>query len=341
MRRSTSLAASLSLVALAVAGPARAQDDAAADLVPLAPDQRALLDAVANEQTAETERFYFRSNEWRQDLLAPQLVGLRGAYVGVGSDQNYTMAAMARSEVLYLVDFDRRIRTVHAIYGVLVSESPTVDALFDRFAPGRARETLALLDERLAGTGEHAPALRTFRRYRQDWLVYLQRVRGTEWEGERFTWLGDPAKYAYMRALFRAGRVVARTADVTSTQTLQDVARSAKALGVPVRVVYFSNAEQFFPYTDAFIANMKALPTDQRSVVVRTIRHRRIDNAPDGRWHYLVHHFPDFLERLDTGAYRRSFAFVADLLAAGRPFLGTDGLSTMTLDTPRHRLETN
>lgn len=329
------------VLTLALAAPAARAQDGTADLVPLAPDQRALLDAVANEETPETERFYFRSNEWRQDLLAPQLVGLRGAYVGVGSDQNYTMAAMARSEVLYLVDFDRRIRTVHAIYGVLVSASPTPEALLDRFEVGQARQTLALLDERLAGTGEHDAALRTYRRYRQDWLVYLQRVRGTEWQGERFTWLGDPAKYAYMRALFRAGRVVARTGDVTSTDTLRDVARSAKALGVPVRVVYFSNAEQFFPYTDGFIANMKALPTDQRSVVVRTIRHRRIANAPDGRWHYLVHHFPDFLERLDTGAYRRSFAFVADLLAAGRPFLGTDGLSTMTLDTPRHRLETN
>ena len=84
---------------------------------------------------------------------------------------------------------------------------------------------------------------------------------------------------------------------------------------------------------------MKALPVDDRSIVVRTIRHRSIENAEDGRWHYLIHDFPDFVARLDTGAYRRVFSFTVDLLAAGPPHLGSNGISTLTADVPRASVE--
>jgi len=319
-----------------VAPPAAAQETA---LAPLGDDQRAVLEDVPNQDTPPTERFYFRSNEWRQDLLRPHLMGLRGAYVGVGSDQNYTMAAMAQSEVLYLVDFDARIRAVHRIYGALLEDAETPDELIARFDPADTADTREILDRRLADDPDRAMALEIFDRVRAPWHAYLERVQGTQWEERPVTWLGDRALYDHVRALFRSGRVVARTGDVTSPDVLQAVARSVTRLGVPVRVVYFSNAEQFFPYTDPFIANMHALPTDERTVLVRTIRHRRIPKAPRGRWHYMVHHFPDFLERLDTGAYHRSFALVGDLLAAGPPFLGADGVSTMTRDTPRRALE--
>jgi hypothetical protein len=72
---------------------------------------------------------------------------------------------------------------------------------------------------------------------------------------------------------------------------------------------------------------------------LRTIRHRNIEIAPGGRWHYLVQTFPDFQARLDTRVYRRSFALTADLLAAGAPHLGTNGISTMTPAVPMHTLE--
>src|SRR5262249_27032643 len=109
--------------------------------------------------------------------------------------------------------------------------------------------------------------------------------------------------------------------------------------GWTVGLLYFSNAEQFFYYTPDFVRNMNALPFADRAMVVRTIHHRRISNAPDDDWHYMVEEAGDFLERLETGFYKRSFALIADLLAAGAPFLGQEGISTMGLDTPRALLE--
>jgi hypothetical protein len=139
--------------------------------------------------------------------------------------------------------------------------------------------------------------------------------------------------------LYRARRVVSRTGDLTGTETLRATGKAMKDLSLTVRVVYFSNAEQFFKYTPEFIRNMRSLPVDEKSVVVRTGRSRWLKKAVPGRWHYVVHDFHDFLERLESGAYPRSFAIMADLTAAGPPFLGDSGVSTITADTPRKMLE--
>jgi len=315
--------------------PPQARIAPAAGLRPLGDDARRVLEAIPDEGTPRPELHYFRSNEWRQDLLRPHLEGLGGAYVGVGSDQNYTMAAMARSELLLLVDYDPLIPWVHAIYRVLVSESETPQALIDRFSDEAQAETAALLERGLSDNPDRDRIVQHWRRRRGPWHAYLRRVQRLVRDGRPFSWLADPELYAYTRQLFRAGRIIAHNGDLTADGTVRAVGDAARRLGLTVRIVYFSNAEQFFPYTRTFVANMNALPTDERTVALRTIRHRSIRIADEGRWHYMVHAFPDFVSRMETGAYTRSFALTADLLAAGPPFLGRNGISTMTADTPR------
>jgi hypothetical protein len=46
-----------------------------------------------------------------------------GAYLGVGSDQNYTVAAAARSELMFLSDIDRSVVDLHRVYEVLIEAS--------------------------------------------------------------------------------------------------------------------------------------------------------------------------------------------------------------------------
>jgi hypothetical protein len=306
---------------------------------PLTDEARRIAEAIPDENTAPPGEHYYRSNEWRQDLLVPKLAGLGGAYVGVGSDQNYTMAAMANAEVLFLVDYDPYIPWIHAIYEALILESETPEALIARFAEENEAETRAILERRFAGKPRAARMVRHFRGLRAAWHAYLGRVAGLVRDGRPFSWLSSPEMYAYIRGMFQNGRVFYRNGDVTADRTMQAVADACRRMGLEVRVVYFSNAEQFFEYTDQFIENMRALPTGERSVVLRTIRHRSIPIAADGRWHWLVQDFSDFRARLDTGVYRRSFAFTTDLLAAGPPHLGEDGLSTMDASVPRAVIE--
>jgi hypothetical protein len=306
---------------------------------PLTAEQRRVVDGVAGENTEPPGEHYYRSNEWRQDLLRAPLRRRGGALVGVGSDQNYTMAAMAGSEYVFLVDYDPFIPWIHAIYDTLVQASDTPAALIARFSQESEAETTALLRTAFEGRPRATRMVRHFTRRRAAWEAYLVRVSQLERDGRPFSWLADAEMYRYTRRMFTEGRMIYRNGDVTGAVTVQSVAEACRRLGTTARVVYFSNAEQFFEFTPQFISNMKALPVDDRSVVVRTIRHRSIANAEDGRWHYLIHDFPDFVARLDTGAYRRVFSFTVDLLAAGPPHLGSGGISTLTADAPRASVE--
>ena len=125
---------------------------------------------------------------------------------------------------------------------------------------------------------------------------------------------------------------------MTASTTLRAVGETLQRLEVPVQVLYFSNAEQFFPYGEAFRANVAALPSAERAVVVRTFRHAELPNAEHDRWHYMLQDMDDFRARLETGAYGRMALFLEDLARAGAPWVG-EGLSTMTRETPSVVLE--
>lgn len=306
---------------------------AAAELKPLDETSRKKLDAIPNEGTPLPKQHYFRSNEWYQNLLVQPLSGRGGAYVGVGSDQNYTMAAIAGSELLLLIDYDPRIRWVHRIYDVLVRASETPDDLVSRFAEENAERSRELIETAVQGDPDAAAISKHFMKSRKLWHAYLQRVRGEKGKLPVTSWLSVPEYYKHMRGLFNAGRVISRNGDMTAERTVRAAGAAAKELKLPVRIIYFSNAEQFFPYSDSFQANMRALPTDERSVVVRTIHHGKIPNAGPNDWHYVVHEMPDFFARMAAG-YRHSFAFVGDLLAGGKRVIGEAGLSVMTSTVP-------
>jgi len=306
---------------------------AAAELKPLDDKARKQLDAIPNEGTPLPKQHYFRSNEWYQNLLVQPLQGRGGAYVGVGSDQNYTMAAIAGSELLILIDYDPRIRWVHRIYDVLIRASETPDDLVSRFAQENEERSRALIETAVQGDPDAAAITKHFTKSRKLWHPYLERVRGTKGKLPVTSWLSVPEYYKHVRGLFNAGRVISKNGDMTAERTVRAAGDAARALKIPVRIIYFSNAEQFFPYSDSFQANMRALPTDERSVVVRTIHHGKIPNAGPNDWHYVVHEMPDFFARMQAG-YRHSFAFVGDLLAGGKKVIGEDGLSVMTGAVP-------
>ncbi len=286
--------------------------------VPLSDAARARLEALPNETIAAPTEFYFRTNERRHDLLVAELANLGGAVVGVGSDQLYTLAAQTRASLIVGVDYDERIPLVHAIYAVLVPEAETPEILAAFFNAERAAETRALLAARLADHSRKADVLRLFDRYRGDWERYLPGVSRRVRRGVVGSWLADPGHYAHVRALFRTGRVHARCGDLTGATTFRAVGDALRELGVPVRVLYLSNADQFFPYGEAFRANFEALPTDERSLVVRTLRHPQLPNAARDRWHYVVQPVVDLRARLQTGAYPRSQLLAEDLIHARR-----------------------
>ena len=84
------------------------------------------------------------------------------------------------------------------------------------------------------------------------------------------TFLDDPVQFRWLQALFRAKQVVAVRGDLTARRTMRAVGQLAEEMKVPVRVLYLSNAERYFPWTRDYRKNVLALPFDERTVVLRT-----------------------------------------------------------------------
>lgn len=280
--------------------PAGDRPDAPA--LALAPEQKAALEAVAEERNYNKPvEHYTVSNEYRHDLWFPFLQGLGGAYVGVASDQNYTLIAAARSEVAFLIDLDRQVVDLHAIYQALIEAAPDPAAFLAYFGAGAGarRSAQATLTAGLRGLEkDRARALEFFAAQREVLAAYLHNVR----DEQRGSWLNDPQAYAYVRAMFQAGRIRILQGNLAGRASMPAIADSARALGLSIRVLYLSNAEEYLFYTDRYADNVRDLPTDARGVVLRTI-HDRFEGwescgEGDKRWNYQVQTLTDYQQRL-------------------------------------------
>jgi hypothetical protein len=292
----------------------------------LSPELQSALESIPNEWIRPPEAYYYRSNERRHDLLAPHLHGRGGVLIGVGSDQCYTMAFQARSRLLILVDYDRRIPRVHALYHAILPLAESPEEFLALFDWENRRSTHASLQRAYGNGGNLLGMLRHYRRSREEWQAYLQRVKDIPG-----SWLNSQEGFDYIRDLHASNRIMARTADLTGDQTIRRIGAVLRDAGVEVGILYTSNAEQFFEYSEDFIANMDALPTNDRSVLVRTVTRRGLRNAPDGTWHYVVHDFSDFTDRIHH-RYPRAATILFDMIEAGA---SPTGVTQITADTPR------
>lgn len=326
--------ACVTALALTLVGPAGAAAQGIADpSAALSASARALLDAIPSETTPVPENHYPFSNEWRHDLYSDAVRDLGGAFVGVGTDQCYTVAAVQNASILFIVDYDAMVPLVHRMHGALVAASETPEQFRTRFDASSARDTLALLERAFAGDPDARAIKRVYRGNRGSFEGYFAHVARLRRDGVGTSWLSNPTLYARVKALFANGRVVARTGDITGSTTMQAVGAASRQLGVPMRVVYLSNAEAFFNYGEGFAANLRSLPADERTVALRTFRHRRAVYPDGDTWHYLVHPLPDFLERLAMG-YRRMLHIALDATDGG---LDPSGVTTIGAATPRRR----
>lgn len=307
---------------------------AAGGLTPLSASQRATLLAGAEDTLVPTPIHYVKSNEVRHDVWFPYVRGRGGAYLGVGSDQNYTVAGAARSELMFLSDIDRSVVDLHRVYEVLIEASETPELLLGRFEEAAASESRGLLEAAFAGLPEpeRRRLVRLYGAARETVLIHLRHVIKRKQGETATTWLSDPAMYAHIRALFQADRVRAMGGDLTGTNSLQTAAAAARELGVPFGVIYFSNAEEYFDYSKSFIANIEAFPLAEGAVLLRTIYNKQWVHA-DQLWAYQVQPLADFKARLGNrkNRSRNPMLRYADLEGALNKETGTKGLSLVAL----------
>lgn len=271
----------------------------------LTDDQRATLLAGEEDSPFEVEIHYIQSNETRHDLYFPYIEDVGGALIGVGSDQSFTMAAAAKSELMFLMDIDTRVVELQKIYAVLIPEAESPRALVDAFREDNEEATKTRLTEAFSdelSEGDLKRLLTGFRVGRETVFRHLERVIDRTVDGKPASWLADVEMFAHIQDLYRKGRVRIMVGNLAGDKSMRTAAAAAEALGYEVNVLYMSNAEEYFKYTDDFRANIAAMPAGDDSMVLRTIYSKKWVHAD--LWAYQVQPLTDFQTRMEDKVNR-------------------------------------
>ncbi len=231
---------------------------------------------------------YIASNEAEQHLWLPYIENVGGAYVGIGADQSFNFISAARSRWAWIFDYDPTVVRLHYILRAVILDAATTADLVGAFSDARAAQTRKRVRASLGQLpAEQAATIELLGRVREPLRDLYARSAAPSSSAGRFGWLRNPNHYAYIRKLHTQGRIAIRKGNLLTDQVMPAIARSAKQLGVPVRVLYLSNADDQWDMTHQYRQNILALPFDQRSVVLRTV-HPRLRSTRGSRWDYLV-----------------------------------------------------
>jgi len=298
--------------ALLVASPAAAQD----------------WDAVPDEPVQRTAEHYPETNEHAHQLYYPLVSGRGGGYLGVGSAQSYSIAAAQGAERMVLIDYDPVVTRLHRALAVLLASCEDAACLQGRLTPSAERASADAIARALGSDWSGRRTVRAFRVHRP---LLSRRIRELS---EIESWVSRDDWFTHIRDLARDGRIVARIADLRGSEALPAIAAAARSEGLEFRVIYLSNAEEYFSYGPQFVSNMSTLPHHEGTVILRTLRDRRLPRAPaDSMWHYDSQPLDDLLARIQTHGYEDSSWLVADLLASERA-ARDDGTSVLDAATP-------
>ena len=247
---------------------------------PLTPEQKSTFWTSPEDPPAKTlfgvsdefvGRHYTTGDEWHAELWYPHIKDLGGGYMGVGSDQAYLYIGWARPEFAWLTDYDPLVVDLHAVYRAFFLEAETPEAFILFFAPGQQTTALNRLESQYASEAKLKTYKQVYNSQRGNVHYRLTLLKKSMTKAKTPSWLTDLATYTYIRDLVKAERVRPMVCDLLAGKGVQGVAAAAKQLGVPLHVVYLSNAEEYWPYSPQFRANLQSLPFDDKTRILRTL----------------------------------------------------------------------
>lgn len=239
---------------------------------------------------------YVISNENRHFLFRDAVqTGAGGVYIGVGSDQNYLLSGWSRPDVLVLMDFDQVVVDLHRVYRLLFLNADNPETFMSMWGLGQEKQVRALIDAAYPDAAQRRQVRDAYHIGRLAVHNRLRRVKALYRKLNVPCFLNDAEQYRFIVSMFRANRVFMVRGDLTADVSVRDIAAAARAANMPVRTIYLSNAEKYFPYTPGFKNSMLLLPTDEQSVVIRTW------GFHNGRYNYTVQKGNNFQAWLRDG----------------------------------------
>jgi hypothetical protein len=219
-------------------------------------------------------RHFFVSNEKELHLWRDVLSNRGGIYLGIGAEQSYMLGGWAQAELLILLDFDQWVVDTNHVHGLLFRRASTPEE-FARLWSYASRDTVrAWIKEQWPNRADHARILKV---HGHALARVPRQLRTLRQRHDRLSipfFGNDPHQYTRIRRLWQTKRVLPIRGDLTAGKTMHDVAAFARKAQMSVRVLYLSNAEDEFGYSEKhFRQNIRALPFDERSIVLHTMRH--------------------------------------------------------------------
>ncbi|MFO0631955.1 MAG: SUMF1/EgtB/PvdO family nonheme iron enzyme [Nannocystaceae bacterium] len=248
---------------------------------------------------------YLESNEPRAYLWQRYLANIGGAYLGVGSDQNYSFIAIARSQWAWVMDYDPRVTDHHQRLRVFVLAAATPEEFVALWSGPESKRAVALIEAEFADKPELAKIRRGYWATRDRLHTYYRGQLEPEPKAPGYGWLANPEHYAYVRLLFQQGRIMPIKGDLLGKDSMRTVGEAARKLGVPVRVFYTSNAPSSWggQITAGYRANVRGLPFDHRTIVLQTMSGGAFRQS--GHWHHNVEGGRQMQTRLAREGYQR------------------------------------
>lgn len=252
-------------------------------------------------QKCRDKLHYVHTNELYHNAYLKYLNNRGGAYIGVGSDQNLTFIAWAKSRFAFLMDYDPVVVWVNMINRALILASPTKEDFIALWETKNWKKAWKILRKEYKGHKDLKMIVQSHKQFayrlRFHYLKRVKRWRKT-WVPVDYSWLHTDKDYGYIRKMFQTNRIRVMKGDLLLNKSLRGIGNVCRKAGIPVRVVYLSNAEQFWHYPGHFRKNFRNLPVDGKSILIRSIFTKAYGAPLDRSWIYVVHALKHFQEQL-------------------------------------------
>ena len=244
---------------------------------------------------------YIVSNENEPYLFKENLTDVGGIFVGVGADQIYLMAGWAKPEILIPMDFDIYIVNLHRIYRLLFLQAENPDDFLSLWDPKKKPDVQKLIKENYPE--DEKKLIKLFNWGQPSIFRRLKRVKRIHEKKGIPTFLSDTPMYDHLRKLYQNGNVYPVRGDLTQSITMKSISAAAEKAQIPVRVIYMSNAEQYFQYSDQYKQNFQGMYIDKNSLILRTLPAKKF-------YRYYIQKASDFNEWLSDDATKNIWRLV-------------------------------
>jgi len=249
-------------------------------MLPLSDEEREVFWGTSEDPAAVTldaiksvhrDKHFLVSDELNQHLFKPYIDDFGRGYLGVGTDQAYLFIGWQKPQFAWLIDYDEWVYWTHLIHFAFFLECDEPGCYQKLWQKEEAERARAVLRKHYGSSEDLQSILLTYKVARPQVARRFRRVIRIHRQADIATFLNDGKDYDFVRKMIKSDRVRPIVCDLRGKNCLLSIAEASKRLDVPIRVLYMSNAEEYWPYPEQFRTNMLAQHFDVTTWILRSM----------------------------------------------------------------------